>query len=233
MEFVEKLAHKLKAPVLTTFKAKGQISDRHPLGAGVLGRSGTPVASFLMNESDLLVAWGDCSAYSGASDPYLPFRDVMGMLTGDLEARWTAGTIGRDHARRLWTTLPLVLSTLLASGPSLIGVLLDGDALLSRVSAALPDRTDWNERLGALARRAAKAAAPERRRWHRALRSTPPTPTRACRHAMPAKSLPCEPPMPVRCGPCCATRAWAVTSSPSDRTSRRRDSAAWRSTASR
>ncbi len=42
---------RLGAPVLTTFKAKGQISDRHPLGAGVLGRSGTPVASWLMNES--------------------------------------------------------------------------------------------------------------------------------------------------------------------------------------
>ena len=103
---------------------------------------------------DLLVAWGDCNAYAGAGDPYLPFRDAMGMLTGDLEARWTAGTIGRDHARRLWKTLPLVLSTLLAGGPSLVGVLLDGDALLSRLAAALPDRADWNERLGALARRA-------------------------------------------------------------------------------
>jgi hypothetical protein len=39
--------------VLTTFKAKGLVLDTHPLGAGVLGRSGTPVASWLMNESDL------------------------------------------------------------------------------------------------------------------------------------------------------------------------------------
>ena len=39
------LAERLGAPVLTTFKAKGQVSDHHPLGCGVLGRSGTPVAS--------------------------------------------------------------------------------------------------------------------------------------------------------------------------------------------
>lgn len=52
------LADALDAPVLTTFKAKGQVSDRHPLGAGVLGRSGTPVASWLMNESDLLIVFG-------------------------------------------------------------------------------------------------------------------------------------------------------------------------------
>ncbi len=55
---VERLAERLGAPVLTTFKAKGLVPDTHPLGAGVLGRSGTPVASWLMNESDLLVVVG-------------------------------------------------------------------------------------------------------------------------------------------------------------------------------
>ncbi len=52
------LADRLGAPVLTTFKAKGLVPDTHPLGAGVLGRSGTPVASWLMNESDLIIAVG-------------------------------------------------------------------------------------------------------------------------------------------------------------------------------
>jgi pyruvate oxidase len=46
------------APVITTFKAKGQIGDDHPLAAGVLGRSGTPVASWIMNEADLLLVLG-------------------------------------------------------------------------------------------------------------------------------------------------------------------------------
>jgi pyruvate oxidase len=55
---VRDLAERLRAPVLTTFKAKGLIPDTHPLGAGVLGRSGTPVASWLMNESDLLIVVG-------------------------------------------------------------------------------------------------------------------------------------------------------------------------------
>ena len=51
-------AEKLKAPVVTTFKAKGLISDGHPLGGGVLGRSGTPIASWFMNECDLLIVFG-------------------------------------------------------------------------------------------------------------------------------------------------------------------------------
>ena len=51
-------AEKLKAPVVTTFKGKGLIADDHPLGGGVLGRSGTPIASWFMNESDLLLVFG-------------------------------------------------------------------------------------------------------------------------------------------------------------------------------
>jgi thiamine pyrophosphate-dependent acetolactate synthase large subunit-like protein/nitrite reductase/ring-hydroxylating ferredoxin subunit len=58
MDEVVALAERLRCPVLTTFKAKGQVSDLHPLGAGVLGRSGTPVASWFMNEADLLLVLG-------------------------------------------------------------------------------------------------------------------------------------------------------------------------------
>ncbi len=58
MEAIIKLAEKLNCPVMTTFKAKGEISDSHKLGCGVLGRSGTPIASYFMNEADLLVVIG-------------------------------------------------------------------------------------------------------------------------------------------------------------------------------
>ena len=58
MEAVTKLAKKLKCPVLTTFKAKGQMPDKHPHAGGVLGRSGTPIASWFMNEADLLIVFG-------------------------------------------------------------------------------------------------------------------------------------------------------------------------------
>lgn len=58
MESIIALAEQLNCPVLTTFKGKGQISDSHRLGGGVLGRSGTPIASYFMNESDLLLVIG-------------------------------------------------------------------------------------------------------------------------------------------------------------------------------
>ncbi len=58
MDAVTALAETLKCPVLTTFKAKGIIPDTQPNAAGVLGRSGTPVASWFMNECDLIIALG-------------------------------------------------------------------------------------------------------------------------------------------------------------------------------
>ena len=70
------LAEELGAPVLTTFKAKGLVSDHHALGAGVLGRSGTPVASWLMNESDLLVVFGASFANHTGIAPYKPIVQV-------------------------------------------------------------------------------------------------------------------------------------------------------------
>jgi len=57
-EAVRGLAERLGAPVITTFRAKGLIDDDHPLAGGVLGRSGTPVASWLMNEADVLLVLG-------------------------------------------------------------------------------------------------------------------------------------------------------------------------------
>jgi len=58
MASVTDLAEKLRCPVVTTFKGKGLISDHHPNGCGVLGRSGTPIASWFMNECDLLLVFG-------------------------------------------------------------------------------------------------------------------------------------------------------------------------------
>ena len=76
MDDVVALAEELGAPVLTTFKAKGQISDRHPLACGVLGRSGTPVASWHMNESDLLIVFGASFSNHTGIAPYKPIVQI-------------------------------------------------------------------------------------------------------------------------------------------------------------
>jgi pyruvate oxidase len=112
IEAVIALAESLGVPVVTTFKAKGQISDHHPLGCGVLGRSGTPVASWFMNESDLIIAFGaSFSNHTGIAsykpliqvddDPMMlgRFHAVTVPLHGNVAvtARALIGALGDDH----------------------------------------------------------------------------------------------------------------------------------------
>ena len=70
------LAESLGAAVITTFRAKGLVSDHHPLGGGVLGRSGTPVASWLMNESDLVIVFGASFSDHTGIAPYTPIVQI-------------------------------------------------------------------------------------------------------------------------------------------------------------
>ena len=95
----------------------------------------------------LLIASGKGNAYSGAGDPFLPFREIMGMLTGDVEGMWDSGTITRDHAQRLWAALPLVVQTLLDHGRQLMETFVPGKELLSRAVNVEGANAAWIQEL--------------------------------------------------------------------------------------
>lgn len=75
-EDIVAFAEFLNAAVVTTFKGKGLISDHHPLGGGVLGRSGTPIASWFMNECDLLIVFGASFSNHTGISPKKPIIQV-------------------------------------------------------------------------------------------------------------------------------------------------------------
>ena len=88
MDGIVDLAERFDCPVLTTFKAKGQIPDSHPLAGGVLGRSGTPIASHFMNEADLLAVFGaSFSNHTGIAE-YKP----------TIHVDYDAMTLGKFHS---------------------------------------------------------------------------------------------------------------------------------------
>lgn len=104
----------------------------------------TEFARRAQNEQpNLIVAGGNCNAFTGVGDPYLPFRDLFRLLTGDLEARWAAGAIFREQAHRLWAVLPHTIQAIIEHGPHLIEVLISGRHLLNRAAAFAPDSADW------------------------------------------------------------------------------------------
>ena len=92
---------------------------------------------------DLIVASGNCNAHTGIGDPYLPFREILELLTGEVESRWAAGAISGEHARRLWGILPITAEALVENGSALIDTFVPGHALVERVSACLDIEPDW------------------------------------------------------------------------------------------
>jgi predicted ATPase/DNA-binding XRE family transcriptional regulator len=86
----------------------------------------------------LVVANGNCNAHTGIGDPYLPFREILALLTGDIETRWVAGGMSRTSALRLWSTEPHAVQALVDAGPDLVDIFVSGPPLATRATAAAP-----------------------------------------------------------------------------------------------
>ncbi|MEM2110019.1 MAG: thiamine pyrophosphate-binding protein, partial [Candidatus Odinarchaeota archaeon] len=69
------LAEKIGAPIATTFRAKGIISEYHPLSLGVLGSVGTRLAREVVQNSDLLIVLG--SSYSKQTGIPMNIRTIQ------------------------------------------------------------------------------------------------------------------------------------------------------------
>ena len=96
---------------------------------------------------ELIVASGDCNAQTGIGDPYLPFREILEILTGDIKARWDAGAISKSLAQAIWNTLPITAKAITESGTDLIDTFVPGTALLERVQQTVATDADWVHRL--------------------------------------------------------------------------------------
>jgi predicted ATPase/DNA-binding XRE family transcriptional regulator len=90
------------------------------------------------NHSHLVVANGNCNAHTGIGDPYLPFREVLELLTGDIESRWVAGLMSQTYAQRLWDMVPHAVQALVDVGSDLVDSFIFGSALVTRAEAAAP-----------------------------------------------------------------------------------------------
>lgn len=92
---------------------------------------------------DLLVVKGKCSALSNIGDPYLPFREILAMLTGDVEALWEAGVLSTSLATRLWLSAPRVIEHLLTSGRQVLDIMVPVAHILKRCQDAARSGEDW------------------------------------------------------------------------------------------
>ena len=101
-------------------------------------------------QPDLVAAVAMGDPQTGASDPYLIFREVLALLTGDVEARLAEGAITQEGARRLQGALRTSIDCLVEFGPDLIGLLVPGAGLavqLARIGIETSKRAGLMERL--------------------------------------------------------------------------------------
>lgn len=101
---------------------------------GEAGRGKTALlrrfAELAQEASDqLVVAHGYCAAVAGLGDPYLPFRDILLTLLGDLERRGQSGPLLPGQMERLWAVAPEVADMMRRAAPSLVDTLVPASSL--------------------------------------------------------------------------------------------------------
>jgi adenylate cyclase len=102
---------------------------------------------------DLVVAMGQSDAQTGIGDPYLPFREVLGQLTGDVDAKLAQGAITDENASRLRKLLAFSGRALVEVGPDLIELFVPWAGLATRAASFAADKVGWLDRMEQLVTR--------------------------------------------------------------------------------
>ena len=121
-------------------------------GSGKTALLGQFARQAMQAHADLVVASSNCNATAGIGDSYLPFREILQLLSGDIEAKRASAALTPEHARRLWAILPDTITALLEAGPDLLDTFVPraGLALRAEAFAGQAVRGAWKDRLSRL-----------------------------------------------------------------------------------
>lgn len=97
--------------------------------------------------ADLVAAVGNCNAQSGIGDPYLPFREILGLLTGDVEAKLKQRAISEENADRLRRVVVRTGQVLIEVAPDLVDVFVPGSKIIALVGKVVAQKVGWTDEL--------------------------------------------------------------------------------------
>lgn len=129
--------HELKA--LEQFlerAAAGKTQVAFVAGEAGAGKSAL-VAEFVRRaeaaDPKIVAAIGECNAQTGAMDAYLPFRQLLTVLTGAQDEKETGNAVNAANAARLKEFVRVSAQTLLDVGPDLVGIFVPGATLFAKM----------------------------------------------------------------------------------------------------
>lgn len=96
---------------------------------------------------DLLVAFGECNAQTGMTDPYMPFRDVLAALGSDVNARQPRRSTDVARAARLKDMLKVTGGLMKEFAPELLGSLVPGGGVLAKAARIMAERAELGKKL--------------------------------------------------------------------------------------
>jgi len=113
-------------------------------------------------DQKIVAAIGECNAQTGAGDAYLPFRQVLTVLTGAQDEKETGNAVNAANAARLKEFVHISAQTLLDVGPDLVGIFVPGATLFAKLVTRAATNTKLAsklaERMGKSGKDAASAA---------------------------------------------------------------------------
>lgn len=127
----------------------GQLSVAFVTGEAGAGKTALVTEFARRAEADhgsLIYAIGECNAQTGEGDPYLPFREILELLSGDTAAALAEGAITEESARRLSGFLRTSARTLTDYGPALIELFVPGSEIAARLGVGLARRLGLSDR---------------------------------------------------------------------------------------
>ena len=130
---------------------KGQIC----LVAGEAGAGKTALVREFIRRAqeahqDIAAAGGECNNLDGQGDPYLPFREVLALLTGDVDSGLAQGSVTPVNASRLRRLIVHSSQVLVEIAPDLINVVIPGARVVGMLGKAVASRAGWLQKLDRL-----------------------------------------------------------------------------------
>lgn len=98
-------------------------------------------------QQDLLVAYSACNAITGIADAYMPFREILRHLAGDVDESLSRGQTNAGNVSRIQNFMQTSARALVENGPDLVDVFVPGGALMTRLGAKFAQRFSWFEKL--------------------------------------------------------------------------------------